>query len=276
MIHKLLLFVLLTFGCAYVHAQRFSVSPSIGISRSFATINNINAISLGKLKNGEIRNGLGIGMSLQYRVANNTYLVCGYNALENGYGWRITPTNGGRFTSVGGFVGTRFNQFFLGYSKSLDLLFENKTDKQEKKAGWVYDDKEKWLRAKIGAGIALNTMNTPVENLKNHFLPLPATNNDNPEFVWMLGYETPRYVHKTSMGIWFRTGLTFVKKGRDKLSLDFVMNIGLQDKYIIETNNKYGNTRTGQLLKEEQFNVVSKGTSMALMLSYPIYFGKRK
>ena len=265
-------------GLAGVQAQQLSVRTFLGFSKSAIDFNGTNAPSLGKLGrelNSGFNKSLSPGILLSYKTKKKISLLLGYHYLECGHGWRLTPTNG-NYTTVEGYTSSRLNQYFIAFDYSFDLLFNNKSDKQEKKIGWVYDSGEKWLKVNVGIAPALNIMNTPKENLVSHFLPLPATNNDNPEFVWMLGYETPRYVHKTSMGLWFRTGLTFVKKGRDKLSLDFVMNIGLQDKYIIETNNKYGNTRTGQLLKEEQFNVVSKGTSMALMLSYPIYFGKRK
>jgi len=273
--NKFLGFFILTFGCASLHAQLFSVSPSIGFSKSLPFIKSVNANSLGRLKPNDIRNGLALGASINYNLGQQNQLVFGYNKLECGYGWRITPI-GGKYTSVGGFVGNKLNQMFFGYSHGFNLLFQSKIDKQEKKNGWNYDNGNKWLRMNLGLGPSISFMNTPESKLSNNFGAVPSYNNDNPEEVWMLGYETPRYVHKTSMGLWFRTGLTFVKKGKDKLSLDFVMNLGLQDKYIIETNNQFGNTRTGQLIREEQFNVVSRGTSMALMLSYPIYFGKKK
>ena len=270
-----LLISLFIVGCANLHAQLFSITPSIGISRSFLNIKSPNATSLGKIA-PLLDKGGAFGVSLSYYSKQHYSINMGYNYLNCGYGWQIVPVNNGRFTPVTQTVTLPLHQFFIGYNYHFDLLFQSKTDKQEKKIGWNYDAGDSWLRLNVGVGPAVNFMSTPVENLHNSFLPGTSYNNDNPEEVWMLGYETPRYVNKTSMGLWFRTGLTFVKKGKDKLSLDFVMNLGLQDKYIIETNNQFGNTRTGQLIREEQFNVVSRGTSMALMLSYPIYFGKKK
>ena len=255
-------------------SQKLKVRPHIGLMNAYNNIITSPAGTENFFKVNIFDVEANFGISTEYWFSNRSAISIGITTCLSGYSYRMTFFKGECNPYV---VATHFSaesppEFTLGYHhawKAFGLIRKYiKSNSPSALKVRTFPVKARFI---VSGGVGLSHLNKTNEELniiQDHFsFTCPDLSHKAEIFP-----DSITLKQKTNFHLWGKVGLQFFHNDKERFELAITFNQGILNHYT--TNVKY------QVIENQQTTnysgvLGSKGTSIALTLSYPITIWKK-